>query len=94
MSIEIKSENDRVVALIALYGAAKPAGMGRFQSRPGPLSHSEAESYLAKWDYADYLMGRVMKVHIPVVGQSFNFELYDRDNGDGAGERALRAAGL
>ena len=94
MSITIKSEADRVTALVALYGAAKPLGMGVYQFRPGPLTRSEAEAYLAEGDYADYLMGRVMKVRIPAVGQSLNLGLYDRDNGDGTGERALRAAGL
>lgn len=94
MSITIKSEGDRVTALVALYGSAKPMGMGSFRFRPGPLTRSEAEEYLAKQDYVDYLMGRVMKVKIPKVGGSFDLWCYDRDNGEGTGEIALRSAGL
>lgn len=94
MSITIKSEEERVTALIALYGASRPLGMGYIHFRPGPLSREESLDFLAKSSYFDYLMGRVMKVKIPKVGGSFDLSLYDRDNGTGTGEIVLRSAGL
>jgi hypothetical protein len=94
MSITIKSEEERVTALIALYGAAIPLGMGYLEFRPGPLARIEAASYLAESNYFDYLMGRVMKVKIPKVGGSFDLSFYDRDNGTGTGEVALRSVGI
>lgn len=94
MSITIKSEEERVTALIALYGASRPLGMGYIYFRPGPLARTEAVSYLEGSNYFDYLMGRVMKVKIPKVGGSFDLSLYDRNNGTGTGEIVLRSAGL
>ena len=38
--------------------------------------------------YFDYLRGRVMKLKFK-VGEPLDFGLYDRDNGTGAGARAV-----
>lgn len=41
--------------------------------------------------YFDYLSGRVLKTLIPFDDDELDLRLYDRDNGPGAGERAIRA---
>lgn len=77
---------DRVEALRALYAASKPQGMGFIHFRPGGLTRQEAEQALSESSYIDYLRGRVIKVDFE---GELSFRLYDRDNGPGAGMRAV-----
>ena len=84
------TDADKPRALAALYNASKPLGMGILQFTPGDMSESDAKALLEERQRFDYLKGRVMKMGFN-TGE-LNFRLYDRDNGEGAGERAVRAA--
>lgn len=69
--------------------------MGFLQFDPKPMSETEAKEWLTNYGkrpYFDYLKGRVMKVEIH--GDTLDPRLYDRDNGEGAAERALRTYDL
>lgn len=83
---------DRARVLCALYNAAKPQGMGFLAYRPGDLTVAEAEALLSERAYFDYIHGRVIKVALPIEGGEVDLWLYDRGNGAGAGERAIRRA--
>ncbi|MEK7566773.1 MAG: hypothetical protein AAB527_01405 [Patescibacteria group bacterium] len=73
--------------LAALYNASKPQGMGFVHYEPKPMSREEAEGLLKQTTYFDYLKGRVMKVNL--AGDELDTWGYDRDNGQGAAERAI-----
>lgn len=87
MNIEFKEENKAKV-LASLYNNAKSQGLGFLQFDNNPMTEGEAEEILKQQTYFDYLKGRVMKVDLS--GESFDPWLYDRDNGEGSAERALR----
>ena len=79
---------DKAKVLIALYGKAKPQGMGFLQFNPEPLTEEEAIRLLELTTYFDYLKGRVMKVQLR-DDKVFDSRLYDRDNGPGAAASAI-----
>ena len=79
-------------ALAALYNRARPQGMGFLHYTPEEMTVEQAAELLKTQDYFDYCKGRVMKVSMK-GGDTF-LGLYDRDNGAGAGEAALRDAGV
>lgn len=86
---------DKAAVLVALYNCARVQGLGVLQAKTGGMSIDEARAELAAAGdrlYFDYLHGRVMKVALH--GDTFSPGLYDRDNGHGAAQRALEAAGL
>jgi len=76
-----------------LYNASKPLGMGMMHYTPKPLTAEEVEPLLEGKDdaYFDYLNGRVMKVSTEALrkNDARALALYDRDNGPGAGLRAI-----
>lgn len=85
---------DKAEVLAALYNASKQQGMGFTHKRGAlPMTKEEAAQELAAAQqpngaaYFDYLHGRVMKVRL--VGDQLDPWLYDRDNGQGAAERAI-----
>jgi hypothetical protein len=89
---------DHADVLAVLYNASRPQGMGFLQFNPKDMTKDEAASLLEKnavkppdkrGVYFDYLKGRVMKVRIG--GDTLDPRLYDRDNGDGAAERAINS---
>ena len=80
---------DKAAVLASLYNASKPLGMGFLQYDPQPMTVEEAQELLDKYDYFDYLKGRVMKVDLS--GDELDPYLYDRDNGPGAAARAIEA---
>ena len=81
---------NKAEVLAKLYNASKPLGMGFFQATPEDMSTEEAQKILDTGDtYFDYLRGRVMKVNL--IGDEFNPDLYDRDNGQGAAEAAINS---
>lgn len=82
---------DKKKVLQALYGAARPQGMGFARFAPGPLTETELEHYTNPLGRFDYLKGRVMKVDIS--NDSFDEFLFDRDNGEGAAQRAISSIG-
>lgn len=73
--------------LAALYNASKPQGMGFMHYDPKPMMQEEAEALLKRFTRFDYLKGRVMKVDLS--GDELDTSGYDRDNGQGAAERAI-----
>lgn len=73
--------------LAALYNASKPQGMGFMHYDPKPMTREEAEGLLKQTTYFDYLKGRVMKLNLE--GDELDMRGYDRDNGQGAAERAI-----
>ena len=73
--------------LAALYNASKPQGMGFMHYDPKPMTREEAEALLEQGTHFDYLAGRVMKVDLSK--DELNEWGYDRDNGQGAAERAI-----
>ena len=83
---------DRAEIIAALYNASQPLGMGFLHYDPAPMMRDEAQAYLDQMGerpYFDYLKGRVMKVGFWVGTDEMRVDLYDRDNGRGAAERAI-----
>ncbi len=82
---------DKAAVLKALYNASKPQGLGIMRFDAASMTVPEARSLLggAKTPgrYFDYLKGRVMKVDLS--GDELDPWLYDRDNGEGAAQRAI-----
>lgn len=80
----------REQALCALFNRAKPQGLGKLHYRPEHrLDEVNAGLILCAGDYVDYLEGRVIKTEFKLGKNEIDCTLYDRDNGDGAGERAI-----
>ena len=86
--IDISGMNKAAV-LAALYNHSHPLGMGVVHFDPAPMSAYEAEKLLEDFTYFDYLKGRVMKVDLK--GDTLDPCLYDRDNGEGAANRAIES---
>lgn len=80
---------DKVQVLMALYDKARCLGLGCLQFTPEPLSQEEAEKIYANNErlYFDYVKGRVIKVDLS--RNSFSTVSFNRDNGEGAAERAI-----
>lgn len=84
---------DKALVLIALYNNSKPQGMGFFSVTSEPLTVDGAnEALISQGYYPDYINGRVIKADLR--GDEFDPRLYDRDNGEGSAERALREHNL
>ena len=81
------SKFDKADVLRLLYNNAQVLGMGILQARDGDMTHEEASELLRTETYFDYVHGRVMKVDLS--GDNLDTGLYNRDNGQGAAERAL-----
>lgn len=80
---------DKAEVLAALYNSAKPQGMGFLHFEAKPMTKEEAQQLLDKGQtYFDYVKGRVMKIEIGWKDEVYT-ELYNRDNGHGAAERAV-----
>lgn len=90
MRIEKK---DRAKALMGLYNRTMivaPMAMVTGVYTVGSMTLDEAENVIRdrKGDlYFDYLFGRLLKVDLRT--EEVDFRLYDRDNGEGAGELAV-----
>lgn len=80
---------DKAAVLSALFNASSQRGMGFLDQRgASPMTVEEARLVLAEQGLSfDYLRGRVMKVDL--ADDDLWEGLYDRDNGQGAAERAL-----
>jgi len=78
---------DKAEVLAVLYNASRPQGMGFMHYDSKPMTKEEASALLEKTTYFDYLKGRVMKVELK--GDELDPWGYDRDNGQGAAERAI-----
>lgn len=75
--------------LAALFNASRQQGMGFMDTRGAqPMTEAEAEKVIEEQGmYFDYLRGRVMKISLD--GDELETRSYDRDNGQGAAERAI-----
>lgn len=82
---------DKAAVLAALFNASRQQGMGFMDSRGAkPMTVEDARNVLAEHGpYFDYLYGRVMKIGLD--DDEMETRLYDRDNGQGAAERAVLA---
>lgn len=79
---------DKAEVLAALYNASRQQGMGFLQPRGADgMTAEQAREELKRGTYFDYLHGRVMKVDLSK--DTFCAGAYDRDNGQGAAERAI-----
>lgn len=82
---------DKADVLAALYNASRPLGLGFLHYTPGDMPHEQAVALIGEraphGSYFDYVQGRVIKVKLD--DDSFDPWLYDRDNGQGAAERAV-----
>jgi hypothetical protein len=79
---------DKAQVLIALYNRARVQGLGFLNATNQPMTESEAEILLSDYrGYFDYLYGKVMKINL--AGDEVDTRLYNRDNGEGAAERAV-----
>lgn len=80
---------DKSSVLAALYNASKPQGLGFLHFDPTPMTPEDAAKHIKDGGrlHFDYFQGRVMKVDLG--GDSFDPWLYDRDNGEGAAQRAI-----
>lgn len=82
---------DKADVLAALYNASRPQGLGFMQYDPAPMTREGAASILnGGHTYFDYLKGRVMKLRLDSDLEIDTWG-YDRDNGQGAAERAINA---
>lgn len=83
------SKMSKASVLASLYNASKPLGLGVLHYQSEIMSDEEAQEILDDGQtYFDYLNGRVMKVDLSE--DQLDPRLYDRDNGQGAAERAIR----
>ena len=79
---------DKAEVLAALFNASRQQGLGFLDTRGNSqMSVESAQEILTKTQHFDYLHGRVMKLSLD--GDELETRLYDRDNGEGAAERAL-----
>lgn len=74
--------------LVALYGRAKVQGLGLLNYDPKPMTKEEAEKILSHDTYVDYVKGRLMK--IDVGSDIIDTRNYNRDNGDGEAQLAIK----
>lgn len=83
------TKHDKAEVLAVLYNHSKVQGLGILHYKPENMTKETAQKLLEEnsRQYFDYLEGRVMKVDL--LGDELDPRLYDRDNGDGAAERAI-----
>ena len=85
MNITLLNKAD---VLAALYNNAKVQGLGILQAEDGDMSAAEAQEILdSGHTYFDYLKGRVMKIDLSQ--DEVRTDLYNRDNGTDAAEKAI-----
>lgn len=82
---------DKASVLAALYNASKAQGMGHMQHSSKPMTKEEAQKLLDgnPNQYFDYLGGRVLKIDLSK--DELDTWLYNRDNGQDAAEKAIKA---
>lgn len=81
------SNKDKAEVLAALYNNSHPHGMGFLQYNPEPMTIEHARELLKQTTNFDYLAGRVMKISLE--SNTVHTLGYNRDNGNGAAERAI-----
>ncbi len=82
------SRLDKAEVLRALYNNSKPQGLGFLHFTSELMTREEAVELLKQQSYFDYIRGRVIKIDLSEQ-KNLDTQLYDRDNGDGAAQRAI-----
>ena len=87
--IDISGLNKKEV-LRALFRAAKPLGLGLLYYNPNDdISDEQAAKIMSGKGYIDYLAGRLMKINLTESTTMLDVYLFNRDNGEGAAQRAI-----
>lgn len=81
------SNKDKAQVLMSLYNNSHPQGLGFLHFNPEPMTIEQAREILAKTQDFDYLAGRVMKISLE--SNLVRTWGYNRDNGEGAAEKAI-----
>jgi len=80
---------DKAKVLLALYNGSHQQGFS-FLGFPGrEPTIEDCQEHLNQSTYVDYFFGRIIKCELG--GDNVSLNLYDRDCGQGAGERVLVA---
>lgn len=79
---------DKAMVLMALYNASKMQGASFIGGNGSPMDKEQADKLIKDNTDFDYLNGKVMKINLG--GDILELWLYDRDNGEGAGLRAIQ----
>lgn len=80
---------DPAEVLAALYNASKPMGKGFFNYDPKPMTVGEANQLMLSMKYFDYIYDRVIKIGITSESKEIDVLLYNRDNGENAGQDVI-----
>ncbi len=81
---------DKASVLMALFNHSQPLGLGFLNPRAlGSMSIETAKQYTERTLNFDYVNGRVIKTDIS--GDVADTRLYDRDNGENAGLKAIES---
>jgi len=94
---------DKAELLAEFYNASQPMGMGFLQARSGVMTREDALKIMEAGDdssrmfpgmrgprlYFDYVYGRPLKIDLS--RDEMETRLFDRDNGEGRGERCIEA---
>lgn len=88
MKVSILNVNKAMV-LMALYNASKMQGMSFLGGDGAQMTLARAEEEIKESLSFDYLNGKVMKVDLSK--NTVDLWLYDRDNGAGAGLKAINS---
>jgi len=79
---------DKAEVFAVLYNGARAQGLGFLQYSPKAMTAEDArQRFGCDFGYFDYVDGRVMKVNLS--DDEFDPWLYDRDNGQGAAQKAI-----
>jgi hypothetical protein len=89
--IDISKKNAAMV-FAALYNYAWPQGMGFSQYIGIPMSAGDAHQIMNRYDgkFTNYLMGRAMMLSISNQTKILDVGMYNKDNGKGMAQRAIR----
>ena len=79
---------DKAEVLAVLYNNSKVQGLVFLHAQDNKMSKEEAQTLLNEATTFDYLYGKVMKIDLS--SNELNPWLYDRDNGEGAAEKAIK----
>jgi hypothetical protein len=87
----VLTEQQAAIVLAALVNNGRPVGLGILHAATSPpvMSVEEAGILLKRQAFdTDYVRGRPIKINFK---RPLSLWLFDRDNGRGAGSRAIRA---
>lgn len=80
---------DKAEVLAALFNGARAQGKSFLQHEPTPMTAEDARGLLQSGTHFGYIQGRVLKVNL--ANDTLDPWGYDRDNGEGAAARVIKA---